>query len=170
MCREGVKPKSAKRKAAAMRRKDREQTVEFAWDVLERCPFGMLSLIDLEGRPYAIPVSPAVMDGAIYFHGAKHGEKAKIMAANPEACLTAVVDVVPLPEEYATRYASAVVKGTMSLVEQGTEEWLGALHAIVDHYAPENQAYFDTSIVEEGNRTAVWKLTPTEITGKARLV
>ena len=152
-----------------MRRKDREQTEDFAWDVLERCPYGVLSLIDRDGRPYAIPVSPAASNGAVYFHSAKHGEKAKIIAENPAGCLTAVTDVVPLPEEYATRYASAVFRGTLSLVEQGTDEWLSALHAIVDHYAPENQEHFDTAIADEGSRTAVWKLTPTEITAKARL-
>ena len=151
-----------------MRRKDREQTAEFAWDVLERCPYGVLSLIDREGSPYAIPVSHAVLNGAVYFHSAKHGEKTKIMTANPAACLTGVVDVVPLPEEYATTYASAVVRGTMSLVED-PDEWTAALYAIVRRYAPENLGYFETALAEDSERTAVWKLTPTEITGKARL-
>ncbi|WP_165042928.1 pyridoxamine 5'-phosphate oxidase family protein [Adlercreutzia sp. ZJ138] len=151
-----------------MRRKDREQTAEFAWDVLERCPYGVLSLVDREGAPYAVPVSHAVLNGAVYFHSAKHGEKTKIMAANPAACLTGVTDVVPLPEQYSTTYASAVACGVVSLVEDA-DEWTAALRAIVERYASENAGHFEDALAKSSKRTAVWKLTPTAITGKARL-
>ena len=38
-----------------MRRKDREQSEEFGWDVLETCPYAILSTTDDEGLPYSIP-------------------------------------------------------------------------------------------------------------------
>ena len=47
-----------------MRRKDREQSEEFGWDVLETCPYAVLSTTGEAGLPYSIPVSPAVLDGA----------------------------------------------------------------------------------------------------------
>ena len=47
-------------KGASMRRKDREQSEEFGWNVLETCPYAVLSTTDDEGLPYGIPVSPAV--------------------------------------------------------------------------------------------------------------
>ena len=53
-----------------MRRKDREQSEEFGWDVLETCPYAVLSTTDDAGLPYSIPVSAAVAGGAIYFHSA----------------------------------------------------------------------------------------------------
>lgn len=65
-------------KGVAMRRKDREQSEEFGWNVLETCPYAVLSTTDDEGLPYGIPVSPAVLDGAVYFHSAKHGTKSKL--------------------------------------------------------------------------------------------
>ena len=151
-----------------MRRKDREQTEEFGWDVLERCAYGVLSLVTPEGEPYAIPISPAVHDGAVYFHSAKHGQKSKIMAANPAACLVCVADDAPLPEEYAMLYASVVVKGTVALVEDEAERIAG-LRAIVAHYAPDHGAKFDEAVADEGPRTAVWRITPSEVTAKARL-
>lgn len=80
-----------------MRRKDREQSEEFGWDVLETCPYAILSTTDDEGLPYSIPVSPAVLEGAIYVHSAKHGTKSKLLREHPAVCLVGVRDVVPLP-------------------------------------------------------------------------
>ena len=144
-----------------MRRKDREQSEEFGWDVLETCPYAILSTTDDEGLPYSIPVSPAVLEGAIYVHSAKHGTKSKLLREHPAVCLVGVRDVVPLPEAYSTEYASAVMRGTA--------ERIAALHAIVERYAAENLAHFDTALAEELSHTLVWKITTTEITAKARL-
>lgn len=151
-----------------MRRKDREQSEAFGWDVLETCPYAVLSTTDDAGRPYSIPVSPAVLNGAIYFHAAKHGEKARLLREHPDVCLVGVRDVVPLPEEYATEYASAVVRGTIAEVADDAER-IAALRAIVERYAAENLASFDTALADELSRTVVWKITPTEVTAKARL-
>lgn len=151
-----------------MRRKDREQTAEFAWSVLRRCPYGVLSLVDADGLPYAVPVSPAAYEGAVYFHAAKHGTKAKVMAGGAQACLVVVDDVVPLPEEYATEYASGVFRGPVSEVTDEAEK-IAALRAIVEHYASENLAGFQAALDDELKRTAVWKIIPIEVTGKARL-
>lgn len=112
-----------------MRRKDREQSEEFGWDVLETCPYAILSTTDDEGLPYSIPVSPAVLEGAIYVHSAKHGTKSKLLREHPAVCLVGVRDVVPLPEAYSTEYASAVVRGTIAEVTDDAER-IAALHAI----------------------------------------
>ena len=127
------------KKGASMRRKDREQSEEFGWNVLETCPYAVLSTTDDEGLPYGIPVSPAVLDGVIYFHSAKHGTKSKLLRKHPDVCLVGVRDVVPLPEAYSTEYAA------------------------------ENLGHFEAALAEELSRTLVWKITPTEITAKARL-
>lgn len=83
-------------------------------------------------------------------------------------CLVGVRDVVPLPEAYSTEYASAVVRGTIAEVTDDAER-IAALHAIVERYAAENLAHFDTALAEELSHTLVWKITTTEITAKARL-
>ena len=111
-----------------MRRKDREQSEEFGWNVLETCPYAVLSTTDDEGLPYGIPVSPAVLDGVIYFHSAKHGMKSKLLREHSDVCLVGVRDVVPLPEAYSTEYASAVVHGTVAEVTDDAER-IAALRA-----------------------------------------
>ena len=156
------------KKGASMRRKDREQSEEFGWNVLETCPYAVLSTTDDKGLPYGIPVSPAVLDGVIYFHSAKHGTKSKLLRKHPDVCLVGVRDVVPLPEAYSTEYASAVVRGTIAEVTDDAER-IAAMHAIVERYAAENLAHFDTALAEELSHTLVWKITTTEITAKARL-
>lgn len=155
-------------KGVAMRRKDREQSEEFGWNVLETCPYAVLSTTDDEGLPYGIPVSPAVLDGVIYFHSAKHGTKSKLLRKHPDVCLVGVRDVVPLPEAYSTEYASAVVRGTIAEVTDDAER-IAALQAIAERYAAENLGHFKAALAEELSRTLVWKITPTEITAKARL-
>ena len=148
-----------------MRRKDREQSEEFGWNVLETCPYAVLSTTDDEGLPY---VSPAVLDGAVYFHSAKHGMKSKLLREHSDVCLVGVRDVVPLPEAYSTEYASAVMRGTVAEVTDDAER-IAALRAIAERYAAENLGHFEAALAEELSRTLMWKITPTEITAKARL-
>ena len=152
-----------------MRRKDREQSEEFGWNVLETCPYAVLSTTDDEGLPYGIPVSPAVLEGVIYvpFRQARH-ESRSFCASTPHVCLVGVRDVVPLPEAYSTEYASAVVRGTVAEVTDDAER-IAALRAIAERYAAENLGHFEAALAEELSRTLVWKITPTEITAKARL-
>ena len=50
-----------------MRRKDRERDAGFAWEVFDRAPFAVLCLRDGQGG-YGVPVSPARMGEAVYFH------------------------------------------------------------------------------------------------------
>ena len=156
------------KKGASMRRKDREQSEEFGWNVLETCPYAVLSTTDEAGLPYSIPVSPAVLDGAVCFHSAKHGTKSKLLREHPDVCLVGVRDVVPLPEEFATEYASTVVRGTIAEVTDEAER-IAALRAIVERYAAESLEHFEAALAEELSRTLVWKITPVEITAKARL-
>ena len=132
-------------KGVAMRRKDREQSEEFGWNVLETCPYAVLSTTDDEGLPYGIPVSPAVLDGAVYFHSAKHGTKSKLLREHPDVCLVGVRDVVPLPEAYSTEYASAVVRGTVAEVTDDAER-IAALRAIAERYAAENLGHFEAAL------------------------
>ena len=48
-------------------------------------------------------------------------------------------------------------------------ERIAALRAIAERYAAENLGHFEAALAEELSRTLVWKITPTEITAKARL-
>lgn len=48
-------------------------------------------------------------------------------------------------------------------------ERVTALQAIAKRYAGENLDHFKEALAEELPRTLVWKITPSELTAKARL-
>lgn len=148
-----------------MRRKDREMDEAFAHRVIDECAFATLSMIDEEGKPYCVAVSPVRRSDEICFHSARHGMKTKAMRANPTVCMSFVMGVNPLPERYSTDYESATIRGKAQEVETDVEK-LAILHALCERYAPSNMAHFDQAIADEFKRTAVWKVPIEEITGK----
>ncbi len=152
-----------------MRRKDREMDAGFAMEVLERCEFATLAVTLPDGRPYCIPISPALMDGAVVFHCAQHGCKADAMRVNPDVCLSAACDVSSVPEDFTTEYASAVAFGTATEVVDDAGK-VAALRAICERYAASNMKGFDEAIEHSLHRTAVWRIDIGELTGKRKKV
>ena len=121
-----------------MRRKDRERDAAFAWEVFERAAFGILSLRDGEGG-YGVPLSPARIGDKVYFHCALVGKKLDCIAQWPQASLT--VCEVNGPDYFSCKYRSAILRGEVSLVEDGAEK-LAALRAITEKYCPDNMPDF----------------------------
>ena len=58
-----------------MRRKDREVSAEQAWEIVERCSYGVLAMTKPDGTPYAVPVNFAREGNCLYIHCAQAGEK-----------------------------------------------------------------------------------------------
>lgn len=155
------------RKGIGMRRKDREKDSAFAMHVLETCEFATLSMVDLQDNPYAVPISPAILNGCIYFHSAQEGTKTDILRAHPKVCVSAAMGIQPIPEQFTTYYSSAVAFGIASEVLD-EEEKVAALRAICERYAQENMQGFDDAIARSLHRTAIWKIEIQSITGKQK--
>ena len=58
-----------------MRRKDREQSREFALDIADNCDYAVMSVVDPEGKPYCVPLSIVREGEKLYFHCALEGFK-----------------------------------------------------------------------------------------------
>lgn len=74
-----------------MRRNKQALCQEECEQVLCRATSGVLSLISLDGFPYGVPLSYALVDGVIVFHGALEGQKSTAstaITARPSAWLT----------------------------------------------------------------------------------
>ena len=149
-----------------MRRKDREVSAEQAWEIVERCSYGVLAMTKPDGTPYAVPVNFAREGNCLYIHCAQAGEKTDCLNHQPQVCVTCVeggawVDQPAL----TTRYASAVMLGR---VEELTDEAdkVKALRLLCMRLAPEHpRSHGDFS--ECRGKTAVWRITGEQITGKA---
>ena len=150
-----------------MRRKDRQKDERFALDVINSAPYATLSTVTPEGRAYGVPISPAVADGAVYFHCAHEGLKLDCIKGNSSVCLTAVSFALPTPEDYSMDYSSAIVTGSATIVTEPEEKAL-ALRAICLRYAAKNISMFDDYIRRYLDKTCIVKITPAEITGKSR--
>ncbi|WP_363316732.1 pyridoxamine 5'-phosphate oxidase family protein [uncultured Dysosmobacter sp.] len=150
-----------------MRRKDREMPAEFAWSVVDRCEYAFLAMTAEDGSPYGLPVT-IVRDGnAVYFHSAMEGRKVECLRRHPRVCLTCVGDTQIQKDRFTTLFESAVAFGTASEVTGDTEK-TKVLRLLCQRHTPENMAAFDKAIAASLHRTAIWKITVEEITGKAK--
>ena len=150
-----------------MRRKDREMSETFAWEVAGKCEWATLGIVDPSGEPYAIPVSIACEDRHIYFHSAQGGFKTECLQNHAKVCVSCVGDTHRLTDAFTTEFESAVLRGTAVEVTDEQEK-VHALRLLCQRHTPANMDHFDDAIFRSLSRTAVWRIDVMEITGKRK--
>ena len=120
-----------------MRRKDKERDAAFAWQVMAEAPYATLSLVDGEGRPYAVPVSQAAWPEGecIYFHCAIGGKKYEIFENGCEAVMSAVSRTEIVLGQYTVAYASAIARGRLEIIAD-PEERMHAMAVLCRQFDP----------------------------------
>ncbi len=149
-----------------MRRKKQALPQEECAAILYRGTSGVLALAGDGGYPYALPISYVYDGERLYFHSAKSGHKLDAVRRNPKAsfCVIDKDDVVP--EEYTTYFRSAVVFGTMRILEDDGEK-LAAMEKLAKKYAPDDTAENRRQAIErEWKPLCVLELTPEHVSGK----
>ena len=73
-----------------MRRSDREQSLEFALELIDRCKHGTVAFATEDGAPYCIPLSLVRAGDKLYFHCAKQGHKTDLLHRDGRVCVTFV--------------------------------------------------------------------------------
>ncbi|MDR2489754.1 MAG: pyridoxamine 5'-phosphate oxidase family protein [Desulfovibrio sp.] len=151
-----------------MRRQDRAISREECLALLAGCEYGLLATIDKSGWPYAVPLSYVFMDGAVYFHCAFTGHKSNNIVADNRVCFTVVGATLPVYDKnYSTYYESVIVFGRAFAVKDEQERTRG-LRMLAEKYLPAHMDGFEESRRRSGGRTAVYKIVPDQITGKAK--
>ena len=151
-----------------MRRKDREKDSAFALEIIRDCEYATFATVNLDGTPYCIPVSPVLVNDAIYFHCATEGQKLGNIKNNNNVCVSCVRHTKLLPEKFTTEYESAVATGKCEIVFDATEK-ISALRAIGEKYAKSNMGNFDSHIEKYLDNTCICKIVIEQITGKANI-
>ena len=164
---EKVRKPSAAEKAAVMRRTDRREDERFAFEVLDKAEYAVISMIDEDGLPYCVPISAVRIGKVLYFHSAEIGRKTEAMLKGPDVCITAAVDVVSAEDKFTTYFKSAVVRGKAVNVTDDEEKTI-ALKAICERFTPSNMADFDNAVKRSLPRTAVWRVDIESTTGKQK--
>lgn len=150
-----------------MRRKDREMNKDFALSIADKCEYAVLSMTDADNMPYCIPVTIVREDHKIYFHSAKEGLKTDILKSNPYICMSCVGDTHRLPDKFTTEFESAVIRGKAHEITDPNEK-THALRLLCLRHTPANMHEFSVSIEKSLERTAVWEIEISSITGKRK--
>lgn len=150
-----------------MRRKDRQLSKEDSIKILDKCEYGVLSLVTEENKPYNLPLNYCSVEEDIYFHCATKGMKLDLIKNNNNASFCVVGKTELEPENFSTKYESCVVSG--KAFEVDGEEKIMALKGLVKKYSPDFIAKGDEYIDRMGKVTCIIKITCSEIIGKARL-
>ena len=154
-----------------MRQKNREITdIEEIIEVMKQCDVVRLALND-DGYPYILPLNFGmdISDGKIIllFHSALEGHKIDLIKKDNRASfemdckhqLQYFDDI-----GYCTMsYESVIGIGKIRILKD--EEKMQALRKLMDHYHPDENAYFNPAAV---NRTMVYALDVEKITGKRK--
>lgn len=152
-----------------MRRKKKEiRDSKIIDDLLASCPVGRLGTNGKDGYPRIKPLNFVYLDGKIYFHSAKEGEKIDDIVRDCH-----VVFEVDEPMGYVKSgnnpcsakflYRSAMIRGKAAIVTDDKERLL-ALRSLMEKYQPEGG--YGEFLAEKLRITAVVRIDIEEITGK----
>lgn len=110
-------------------------------DLLRQCPVGRLATIGVDGSPMIKPLNFVYLEGDVYFHCAREGEKIEDMKRDERVCFE-----IDLPIGYVKSndspckagylYRSVIVKGRAFIIEE-KEKKLWVLKALMEKYQPE---------------------------------
>jgi uncharacterized protein len=150
----------------AIRRSDREITIQGARAILDCSEFGVLSTVGTDGQPYGVPLSYVYKNDGIYFHSALSGQKLDNIESNAKVSFCVVGHTKILPDTFATEYESAVAFGVASEVYE--PERHNALLWLLEKYCPDFIEEGKVYIEQKDKTTKVFRIDISHISGKAR--
>lgn len=149
-----------------MRRKDREIFGEDIEKILEKGEYGILSTIDKDGKPYAVPMSYAWKNGQVHLHCAVDvGKKIENISLCPDVCFVIVGETEVQPEKFSTLYESIILTGKIMPAKNKKE----SLTALIEKYSKEFMEKGMRYIQAAQENTGVYVIEPEMVTGKANI-
>lgn len=147
-----------------MRRKRQSLSPAESEKILSEARTGVLGLCGDDGYPYTVPINFAYIDGRIYFHGAKSGHKADLLARSDKASLCVVQADEVSPDGLTNYFRSVIVYGRTRVLTDA-EERFAAAERFGLCFCPDKAAV-DNDIRRCWDALSVVELTPEHITGK----
>ncbi|WP_461207302.1 pyridoxamine 5'-phosphate oxidase family protein [Clostridium sp. DL1XJH146] len=148
-----------------MRRIEKKLTEKESLKILENGEYGVLSMIDINGYAYGVPLSYTFLDNSIYFHCANSGSKLNNLKENNKVSFCVVGDTEILPNKFTTKYESVIAFGKTNIVLGDEKEKV--LFSIIEKYSnnflKEGTAYINRAI----SKTTLIKISIDHITGKS---
>lgn len=160
-------PKSTER---PVRRTDYLLTEKESWYVIEHTNNAVLGTADASGTPYAVPITPMVLDGKIYFHGTKDPKSRKFanLEQNPRVSIVWVGTDPVKEDEFTVKYVSAMIAGRASRITD-EKEMRRIFEAYTKRFAgSQSLAKQHETINGSIGAVALWEVKVEKISGKAK--
>ena len=153
-----------------VRRQDRLLDEPRARELLQKGEYGLLSLVDLQGNPYGIPIN-YVWDGLghIYLHCAPEGKKLNCIKLHREVSFCVVGRTHVVSDKFTTGYESTVVK-CRAQIGLSADERRHALRLFLDKYSPADKEVGLKYAEKSFHRTEIIRLDIQEFSGKQKKV
>ncbi len=139
--------------------------------LLRNCQVGRLGTIGSGGYPMVKPLNFVYLDGRIYFHSAREGEKIDDIARDNRVCFEVDVPIgfvkaVDNPCKADYLYQSVIIRGRAHVVGE-RDERLRVLRGLMEKYQPEGG--YGAFREEKLALTAVVAIDVENMTGKEGL-
>lgn len=156
----------------ALRRIEKSMDVQDTKDLLLLGEYGILSMVNVDGGGYGVPMSYAaeLSDAGdhLYFHCAKQGHKLDNLQANARVCFCVVGGTRLLPEKFTTQYRSVMAYGNIVVVEEEAEK-THAMRLLIAKYSSGFEETGEKYIEAALHKTNVLKLRIESISGKEKV-
>ena len=149
-----------------MNKAERQLSPEATMDALRRGDHGTLSMNGDEGYPYATPINYVMVGDTVYMHCATHGYRIDCLKRDPKVCFSVITQTEIIPSKITASFESVILTGKAVLVEDDAEKRTAMENFVTQKHPGYEQLGF-TMIEKQLGRTAVIKLVPDSITGKA---
>ena len=150
-----------------MRRKDKEITdMDEISEIIKNAKVMRLGMIDLDSKPYIVPVIFGYQDNFLFFHSANEGKKIDVLKEHSQVCVEMDIEYEikkhKSPCAWGMKYKSVIGFGKAIFIEN-TEEKKKAFEIIMSHYAPGEVFEFRERAL---NRIEVLRIEIESFTGK----
>lgn len=134
-------------------------------EIIRKCSYCTVSIIDLEGNPYAIPMNFAYQDGVIYLHSGAEGGKIEMVTRHPQVCITFCEghELVYMHRQVACSYSmksrSVVCRGKVRFIEE-MDEKRQVLDILMKQYTENECGYAEPAV----RSVKVWEVRVEKLT------
>lgn len=149
-----------------MHKAERQLSPEETLAILKKGDHGTLSVNGDDGYPYATPINYILVDDKVYIHSAPYGYKMDCLKRDTKCCFSAIVHAEIIPSKITAAFESVVIIGKIAIVEDPAEK-RAALEAFVTQKHPGYEDIGFKMIDKQIGKTAVLRVDPEEMTGKA---
>jgi hypothetical protein len=152
-----------------IRRKDRILDEKRAMEILAAGEYGFLSMANIDGGGYGIPMSYIIHENSIYFHCAREGHKLENLTVDNRVTFTVIGRAKVIPKIFTFGYESAMVFGKIEY-NLPHEERLTILHLFLKKYSPDAGINGEKYIKGLFDRTELLKMNIEVIRGKTKKI